>query len=121
MRLYSTDHEWIEVEGEVGIVGITRHAAETLGEIVFLEIKPIGTKLVTGNAAAVVESVKAASDIYTPAAGEITDVNAKAVANPALLNASPEEEGWLFKLRLSSSAQLGDLMDDEKYKAFCAN
>jgi|SRR5579863_6512498 len=121
MRLYSTDHEWIEVDGEVGIVGITRHAAETLGEIVFLEIKPVGTGLVTGTTAAVVESVKAASDIYTPAAGEITDVNSSAVANPALLNSSPEAEGWLFKLRLSNAAELGDLMNEEKYEAFCAN
>ena len=121
MRLYSADHEWIEVDGEVGIIGITRHAAETLGEIVFLEIKPTGSKLVTGNSAAVVESVKAASDIYTPAAGEITDVNSKAVANPALLNSSPEDEGWLFKLRLSNVAELSDLMSEEKYIAFCAN
>ena len=121
MRLYSTDHEWIELEGDIGTVGITRHAAETLGEIVFLEVKPSGTGLATGGTAAVVESVKAASDIFTPAAGEITEVNSKVVAEPALLNESPEDKGWLFKIRLSNTAELKDLMNEEKYKAFCVS
>lgn len=121
MRLYSTDHEWIDVQGEIGTVGITRHAAETLGEIVFLEIKSAGTVLAVGGTAAVVESVKAASDIFTPVAGEITDVNSKAVAEPALLNESPEGDGWLFKIRLSSIAEISGLMDEVKYKAFCVN
>jgi len=121
MRLFSKDHEWIEIDGDVGTVGITRHAAETLGEIVFLEIKPAGTKLSVGDAAAVVESVKAASDIYVPVSGEISDVNGKAAEEPGLLNSSPETEGWLFRIRLANAGETANLMDGAAYKAFCAD
>ena len=115
---YTTEHEWIRVDGDVATVGITDHAQEALGEIVFVELKDVGTRLVAGDAAAVVESVKAASDIYAPVDGEILSTNAALTEAPDLINRAAEGEGWLFTLRLSAPSQLDALMDRAAYLAF---
>ncbi len=120
MSLYFTrEHEWIRVEGDVATVGISDHAQTALGDIVFAEVPEAGKTLAKGQEAAVVESVKAASDIYAPVGGEVLEGNPALEAEPALVNTAPEGEGWFFKLRLSDDQQLGGLMDAEQYKAFC--
>jgi glycine cleavage system H protein len=116
---YTEEHEWIRVEGEEAIVGITDFAQGQLGDIVFVEVPSAGAQVTKGGDAAVVESVKAASDVYAPVSGEVTEGNAALEADPSLVNTDPEGEGWFFKLRLSDSSQLQGLMDAEAYKAFC--
>ena len=121
MSLYFTkDHEWISVEGDAATVGITDYAQAQLGDIVFVEVPPAGTQVDKGKEAAVVESVKAASDVYAPVSGAVTEGNAALEADPALVNTSPEGEGWFFKLTLSDPAELDGLMDEDAYKAFVA-
>ena len=121
MSLYFTkDHEWISVEGDAATVGITDYAQAQLGDIVFVEVPPAGTAVDKGKEAAVVESVKAASDVYAPVSGTVTEGNAALEADPALVNTSPEEDGWFFKLTLSDPAELDGLMDADAYKAFVA-
>ena len=121
MSLYfSKDHEWISVEGDAATVGITDYAQAQLGDIVFVEVPPAGTAVDKGKEAAVVESVKAASDVYAPVSGTVTEGNAALEADPALVNTSPEEDGWFFKLTLSDPAELDGLMDEDAYKAFVA-
>ncbi len=115
---FSKDHEWIVVDGTTATVGITDYAQAQLGDIVFAEVPPAGTKLEKGKEAAVVESVKAASDVYAPVTGEVTEANAALEADPALVNTSPEQDGWFFKLTLSDPSELDGLMDDAAYKAF---
>jgi glycine cleavage system H protein len=115
---FSKDHEWIVVEGTSATVGITDYAQAQLGDIVFAEVPPAGTKVEKGKEAAVVESVKAASDVYAPVTGTVTEANAALEADPALVNTSPEQDGWFFKLTLSDPSELDGLMDDAAYKAF---
>lgn len=121
MSLYfSKDHEWISVEGDAATVGITDYAQAQLGDIVFVEVPPAGTAVDKGKEAAVVESVKAASDVYAPVSGTVTEGNAALEADPSLVNTSPEADGWFFKLTLSDPAELDGLMDEDAYKAFVA-
>lgn len=119
MTMYFTqDHEWISVEGDSATVGITDYAQAQLGDVVFVEVPPAGTAVAKGKEAAVVESVKAASDVYAPVSGTVTEANAALEADPSLVNTAPEGEGWFFKLTLSNPAELEGLMDDTAYKAF---
>jgi glycine cleavage system H protein len=117
MSLYFTkEHEWVRVEGDTATVGITDHAQEALGDIVFAEVPEIGKRLSKGGEAAVVESVKAASDVYSPASGEVTEGNGKVADDPAIVNSDPEGEGWFFKLKLDNPAELDGLMDEAAYR-----
>jgi glycine cleavage system H protein len=121
MTLYFTqDHEWISVEGNRATVGITDYAQAQLGDVVFVEVPPAGTAVAKGKEAAVVESVKAASDVYAPVSGKVIEANAQLEADPALVNTSPEDDGWFFKLELSDVGELEGLMDETAYKAFVA-
>ena len=116
---YTEEHEWIRVEGDTATVGITSFAQGQLGDIVFVEVPEAGRQLTQGKEAAVVESVKAASDVYAPVSGEVTEGNQALVDDPALVNSDAEGAGWFFKLRLSDQGQLSGLMDANAYKAFC--
>ena len=115
---YSKDHEWISVEGDVGTVGISQYAQEQLGDVVFVDVPQAGRKIAKGESVAVVESVKAASDIYAPASGEVTEANAALADSPGDVNADPMSKGWFFKLKLSNPAELDELMDQAAYDAF---
>ena len=112
---YTKDHEWISVDGDHATVGITEHAQEQLGDLVFVDLPQKGRNLAKGEEAVVVESVKAASDVYAPVSGEVTDVNAELAGDPALVNRSAEGEGWLFKLRIIDKNEFADLMDRDAY------
>ncbi len=116
---YTKEHEWVRLEGDTATVGITDFAQGQLGDIVFVEVPEAGRQVTRGGEAAVVESVKAASDVYAPVAGEVIEGNGALSEEPSLVNTDPEGEGWFFKLRLSDDGQLGDLMDAEQYRAFC--
>jgi len=120
-RYFTEDHEWIEVEGETATIGITDYAQSQLGDIVFVEVPAAGTKLAKGKEAAVVESVKAASDVYSPVSGTVTEGNSALEDDPALVNTSPESDGWFFKLTIADSGELDGLMDEAKYKDFVAS
>jgi glycine cleavage system H protein len=121
MSLYFTkDHEWISVEGDVGTVGITDYAQHALGDVVFVEVPEAGRSVAKGGEAAVVESVKAASEVYSPVSGTITEGNAALVDTPALVNESPEDQAWFFKLTLSNKDELSELMDKAAYDEFVA-
>ena len=117
-RYFTEEHEWIDVEDDVATVGITDFAQGQLGDIVFVELPETGALIEQGKDAAVVESVKAASDVYAPITGEITEVNPALEADPALVNSSPEEDGWFFKMTIADVGELDGLMDEEAYKAF---
>jgi glycine cleavage system H protein len=117
MSLYFTkEHEWVRVEGDTATVGISDHAQEQLGDIVFAEVPETGRKLSKGQEAAVVESVKAASDIYSPVSGEVIDGNSKVADDPSIVNNDPEGEGWFFKLRLDNPGDVEGLMDESSYR-----
>jgi glycine cleavage system H protein len=116
-RYFTEDHEWLTVENGVATVGITNYAQEQLGDIVFVELPEAGRKLAKGDAAVVVESVKAASDVYAPVAGEVTAVNSALAEDPARINQSPEGDAWLWKMKLSDPAELEPLMDAAAYQA----
>jgi len=116
---YTKDHEWVRVEGDGATVGITDFAQGQLGDVVFVEVPEAGRGVTKGGEAAVVESVKAASDVYSPVAGTVTEGNQAVVDEPSLVNTDPEGEGWFFKLTLSDSGELGELMNAEQYKAYC--
>ena len=117
MSLYFTkEHEWIRVEGDTATVGISDHAQQALGDIVFAEVPEAGRSLSKGQDAAVVESVKAASDVYAPVGGEVTEGNAALADDPALINRDPEGEGWFFKLKLSNPSEVDGLMDEASYR-----
>jgi len=117
MSLYFTkEHEWIRVEGDQATVGISNHAQEQLGDIVFAEVPEAGRQLSKGQEAAVVESVKAASDVYAPVSGEVTEGNQAVADDPALVNSDPEGAGWFFKLKLSDAGELSGLMDEAAYR-----
>ena len=118
MRYFTKDHEWIDVDGGTAVVGITNHAQEQLGDIVFVEVPSAGTKVTKGGDAAVVESVKAASDVYAPVSGTVTEGNAALEGEPALVNTAPEGDGWFFKLTLDDAGELDGLMDRAAYDAF---
>ena len=115
---YSEEHEWIRVEGDVGTIGITQYAQEQLGDVVFVEVPQAGRKVAKGEACAVVESVKAASDIYAPVSGEVVEANAALADSPGDVNAEPMGKGWFFKLRLADKGELDGLMDEAAYAAF---
>ncbi len=115
---YTKDHEWVRVEGDVGTVGVSDHAQHQLGDVVFVELPDVGRQLAQGKEAAVVESVKAASDVFAPVSGEVIEVNVDLENDPSLVNAGAEAEGWFFKLRLTNPAELDGLMDEAAYKAF---
>jgi glycine cleavage system H protein len=119
--LYTQEHEWIRVEGDEAVVGITDFAQGQLGDIVFVEVPEVGRQVTKGGDAAVVESVKAASDVYAPVTGEVVEANRALVDDPALVNTDPEGEGWFFRLRLADSTELEGLMDAAAYKSFCDN
>ena len=117
MSLYFTkEHEWVRVDGDVATVGISNHAQEALGDIVFAEVPEAGKSLAKGDDAAVVESVKAASDVYAPVGGEVIEGNAALADDPSLINRDPEGEGWFFKLKLSDTSELEALMDEAAYR-----
>ncbi|MGB3379578.1 glycine cleavage system protein GcvH [Allopontixanthobacter sediminis] len=117
-RYFTEEHEWIDVEGDTATVGITDYAQEQLGDIVFVELPDVGTIVEQGGDAAVVESVKAASDVYAPISGEVTEANSALEDDPALVNTSPEEDGWFFKLTISDKSELEGLMDEKTYVVF---
>ena len=116
---YTEEHEWIRVEGDTATVGITDFAQGQLGDVVFVEIPEAGRQVSKGGEAAVVESVKAASDVYAPVSGEVIEGNQAVVDEPSLVNTDPEGEGWFFRLRLSDPSELDGLLDAEAYKSFC--
>lgn len=120
-RYFTEEHEWIEVEGDTATIGITDYAQEQLGDIVFVETPEVGTALDQGDDAAVVESVKAASDVYAAVSGEVIEVNEALEEEPGLVNSSAEEDGWFFRVTLSDKDELSDLMDEKAYKAFIDN
>ena len=115
---YSQEHEWISVEGDLGTIGITPYAQEQLGDVVFVELPQAGRKVAKGEACAVVESVKAASDIYAPVSGEVSEANAALADAPGDVNAEPMGKGWFFRLRLSNKSELDGLMDEAAYNTF---
>ena len=119
-RYFTEDHEWIEVDGQTGTVGISDYAQGQLGDIVFVEVPDEGKDLTKGDEAAVVESVKAASDVYSPVSGTVIEGNAALADNSALVNEDPEGEGWFFKLTLSDTSEVEGLMDETAYQAFVA-
>ena len=117
MSLYFTrEHEWVRVEGDTAVVGISNHAQEALGDIVFAEVPEAGRRLSKGQEAAVVESVKAASDVYAPVAGEVVEGNQSVADDPSLINSDPEGEGWFFKLKLDNPGEVEGLMDETAYR-----
>lgn len=116
--LYSKDHEWVRVDGDIATVGISEHAQEQLGDVVFVELPEIGRTVRKGEQAAVVESVKAASDIYAPVSGEVVERNSDLEDSPGLVNEAAESGAWFFKLRLADKGELEGLMDAEAYAAF---
>jgi glycine cleavage system H protein len=119
MSLYFTrEHEWIRVEGDTATVGISDHAQEALGDIVFAEVPEVGKQLNKGQEAAVVESVKAASDVYAPVSGEVIEGNPAVADDPSVINSDPEGEGWFFRLKLSDPSELDGLMDEAAYREF---
>lgn len=117
---FSEDHEWIDVNATVGTVGITNYAQNALGDIVFVEVPTVGDDFAKGDEVAVVESVKAASEIYSPVSGAITAVNEELEENASLVNSSPDGDGWFFKISISDEGELEGLMDADGYKAFIA-
>ncbi len=117
-KYFTQDHEWLSVEGDVATVGITDYAQAQLGDVVYVEVPEAGRALVKGGEAAVVESVKAASEVYAPVSGTVTEGNAALADNPAAVNEAPETTGWFFKMTLSDTGELDGLMDEAAYRAF---
>lgn len=119
-KRYTEDHEWVELDGSVATVGITDYAQEQLGDIVYVELPETGSKVAKGDSFIVVESVKAASDVYAPVSGEILAINDSLESDPALINSGAEGDGWLVRMRLDDAAQIENLMDTDAYKATIA-
>jgi glycine cleavage system H protein len=115
---YSKDHEWVNLEGDVATIGITEHAQEQLGDVVFVELPTVGKKVSKGGDAAVVESVKAASEVYAPVTGEVVEINAELTADPALVNRGAEGDGWFMKVKIADPSELSELMDKAAYDQF---
>jgi glycine cleavage system H protein len=120
MLKFTQEHEWVRVEGDVATVGITQHAQEQLGDLVFVELPQVGKSFAKGVPSAVVESVKAASDVYVPISGEVIEVNPAIVADPSLVNSDPMGAGWFFKLKLASPSEVDALMDEAGYNTMLA-
>ena len=118
--LYTADHEWLRIEGDVATIGVTDYAQSQLGDVVFVELPKVGRSLKKAEAAAVVESVKAASDVYAPISGEVTEVNDALSAEPALVNSDAAGLAWFFKVKIADKAELGGLMDEAAYKKHTA-
>ena len=118
---YTEDHEWLSIDGDIATVGITHHAQDALGDVVFVDLPEVGKSFSAKDIAGVVESVKAAADVYMPLTGEITEVNEALRADPALANSDPLGAGWFFKVKLSNPSELVGLMDETSYSAFSAN
>lgn len=116
---FTEDHEWVSVEGDIATIGITKYAAEALGDVVFVEVPEVGASFTKGDDMAVVESVKAASDVYAPITGEVTEANAALADAPETVNEDPEGAGWFAKLKVSDASQMDGLMDAAAYKTFC--
>ncbi len=117
---YTEDHEWISVDGDIATIGITEHAQEQLGDVVFVDLPEAGAKVEKGGDAAVVESVKAAGDVYAPIDGEIVEVNASLVDDPSLVNSDAQGNGWFMKVKIADASQLEGLMDEAGYRAHIA-
>ncbi len=117
-RRYTAEHEWISLDGDIATVGITNHAQEALGDLVFVELPDTEREVSAGEACAVVESVKAASDVYAPLTGKITEVNGIVAEEPALVNREPEGEAWFFRIKIADRVAFDTLMDADQYKAF---
>jgi len=115
---FSKEHEWIKLDGDTATIGITQHATEMLGDIVFVELPELGSSVAKDGNAGVVESTKAASDIYTPVSGEIIENNKSIVDDPAKINADPENEAWFFKLKITNKSEMDSLMNKEEYEKF---
>jgi len=118
--LFTSDHEWLRIDGDVATIGITDYAQTQLGDVVFVELPKLGRTLKKAEAAAIVESVKAASDVYAPLSGEVVEVNDAVVAEPALVNSDAAGKAWFFKLKIADRNELGGLMDETAYKAHTA-
>ena len=118
--LYTSDHEWLAIDGDIATVGITDYAQQQLGDVVFVELPKVGRALKKAEAAAVVESVKAASDVYAPVTGEVLEANEALAAEPALVNSDAQGQAWFFKIRIADKGELGGLMDEAAYKAHTA-
>ncbi|MES2978506.1 MAG: glycine cleavage system protein GcvH [Pseudomonadota bacterium] len=121
MIKYTEDHEWLKLDGDTATVGITKHAQDALGDVVFVDLPAVGTTFAQKETAGVVESVKAAADVYMPVSGEVTEVNEALRDDPSLANSDPLGAGWFFKVKLSDKSQLDALMDETSYTAFSAN
>jgi glycine cleavage system H protein len=121
MLKFTADHEWLLIENDRATVGITAYAQEQLGDLVFVDLPKPGARVTAGGAAAVVESVKAASDVYAPIDGEVVEANAEVAADPTLVNSDPTGKGWLFKVKIADPSQLDGLMDEAAYRALVAN
>lgn len=119
-RYFTREHEWVEIEGDVGTVGISDYAQSQLGDITFVELPAVGAQFAQGDAAAVVDSVKAASDIFVPVSGSVTETNEALEDEPELVNTDADVEGWLFRIKLADPSELSDLMDEKAYKAYIA-
>ena len=117
MLKFTKDHEWLRIEGDIVTFGITQHAQEQLGDLVFVELPKPGANLEQGAAAAVVESVKAASDVYAPVAGEVVEINQAIVADPTLVNSDPMGKGWFVKMKMTTASQIDELMDEQAYRS----
>ena len=117
---YTEDHEWIKVEGDIATVGITEHAQDALGDVVFVELPEVGKTLAQKDVAGVVESVKAAADVYMPVSGEVVEVNQALADEPSLANSDPMGAGWFFKVKLAKADEVAALLDEAAYKAFAA-
>jgi glycine cleavage system H protein len=118
--LYTPDHEWLQIDGDVATIGVTNYAQEQLGDVVFVELPKVGRKVKKAEAAAVVESVKAASDVYAPLSGEVIAVNEALGGDPSLINSDAAGKGWFFKLKIADKSELSGLMDEAAYKAHTA-
>ena len=117
-KKYSKKHEWVELDGDIATIGITKHATEQLGDIVFTEVPDAGKAFEAGGEAAVVESVKAASDVYSPISGKVTENNQAIVSDPSLVNQDPEGNGWFFKVKVTNADQINELMTKDEYDKF---
>ncbi|MEI8325701.1 MAG: glycine cleavage system protein GcvH [Betaproteobacteria bacterium] len=118
---YTPDHEWLQLDGGIATIGITHHAQDALGDVVFVDLPEVGKSYAQGETAGVVESVKAAADVYMPVSGEVTQVNEALRADPALANTDPLGAGWFFKVKLSDASQVDALMDETSYSQFAAD
>lgn len=120
MLKFTEDHEWVRIDGDIATIGITEHATEQLGDLVFVDLPETGSDIAKGAEAATVESVKAASEVYAPVDGEVTEVNEAIVEDPSLVNADPTDKGWFFRLRMKDPADTEDLMDEAAYREMTA-